>query len=79
MEHARTELPNGQLEWFYTTVLSLMEENLARVKGDIDWFVEKHDYRRAGDPWKNSVDAVPRGMQKLIGGHPGDKPYKTDF
>ena len=79
LEHARTELPNSQLEWFYNTVLDLMRDNLARVKDDIDWFVDKHDYRQAGAPWKNSMDAVPRGMQKLKGGHPADKPYKTDF
>ncbi len=79
LDYARKELPNGQLEWFYKTVLGLMGENLARVKGDIDWFVEKHDYRQAGAPWKNAMDAVPRGMQKLKGGHPSDKPYKTDF
>ena len=79
LEFAQKELPNSQLEWFYTTVLKLMGDNLVRVKEDIDWFVEKHDYRQAGAPWKNSMDAVPRGMQKLKGGHPSDKPYQTDF
>ena len=79
LEHAQKELPNGQLEWFYKTVLKLMGENLIRVKEDIDWFVEKHDYRQASAPWKTAMDAVPRGMQKLKGGHPSDKPYKTDF
>ena len=79
LEHAQKELPNSQLEWFYTTVLKLMSENVARVKEDLDWFVDKHDYRNSGAPWKNSMDAVPRGMQKLKGGHPADKPYKTDF
>ena len=79
LEFAQKELPNSQLAWFYTTVLKLMGDNLVRVKEDIDWFVEKHDYRQAGAPWKNSMDAVPRGMQKLKGGHPSDKPYQTDF
>ena len=79
LEVAQKELPNSQLEWFYTTVLKLMEDNLVRVKEDIDWFVDKHDYRQASAPWKNSMDAVPRGMQKLKGGHPSDKPYRTDF
>lgn len=79
LEHAQTQLPNGQLEWFYHTVPDLMQNHLIRVKEDIDWFVDKHDYRNSGAPWKNSMDAVPRGMQKLKGGHPADKPYKTDF
>ena len=79
LEHAREELPNSQREWFYETVMELMKTHINRVKEDIDWFVQKHDYRQTGAPWKNAMDAVPRGMQKLRGGHPSDKPYKTDF
>lgn len=78
MESAETELPNSQREWFYPTVLNQMGENLARVKEDIDWFVGKFDYRQAGADWKNSKDAVSRGMQKLKGLYPADKPYKLD-
>ena len=79
LETAPEELPNSQREWFYETVKDLIRTHLNRVKGDIDWFVDKHDYRNAGAPWRDSMDAVPRGMQKLRGGHPSDKPYKTDF
>jgi len=76
MEHAQKDLPNSQIEWFYQTVLKLMEDNLVRLKEDIDWFVGMFDYRRAGSDWKNSADAVSRGMQKLKGGYVADKPYK---
>jgi hypothetical protein len=72
-------LHNSQRQWFYETVMELMKTHINRVKEDIDWFVQKHDYRASGEPWKNAMDAVPRGMQKLRGGHPSDKPYKTDF
>ncbi len=78
MEHARQELSNDQREWFYRTVFPLMEENLERMKGDIDWFVAKFDYRNAGADWKNSRDAVSRGMQKLQGGYPADRPFQMD-
>ena len=78
LEHAQERLPNGQIEWFYSTVLELMKENLARVQGDLDWFVDKFDYRNASAPWKNSKDAVSRSMQKLKGGYPADNPYKQD-
>ena len=78
MEAAHEKLPNGQREWFYTTVLQLMRDNLVRVKGDIDWFVGMFDYRQAGKDWKNSRDAVSRGMEKLQGLHPADPPYKQD-
>ena len=67
-----------QRQWFYETTLSMMKTNLERVKGDIDWFVGMFDYRQAGGDWKNSKDAVSRGMQKLQGGYPAEKPYKMD-
>ncbi len=78
LEKAAQELPNAQQEWFYATVIKLMRENLARVKGDLDWFVGMFDYRQAGADWKNSRDAVSRTMQKLKGLYPADPPYKMD-
>ena len=78
MELAETELPNAHQEWFYKTVFALMEENLARVKGDLDWLIAKYDDRNAGADWRNSRDALQRTMQKLEGGHPADPPMKND-
>ena len=78
LEGAPKELPNAQRQWFYETVISLMKENLLRVKGDLDHFVEMFDYRQSGSDWRNSRDAVPRTMQKLRGGHPSDPPFKQD-
>lgn len=79
LEKAADKLPNSQREWFYETALKLMKENMVRVKEDIDWFVGMFDYRQAGKDWKNSRDAVPRGMEKLQGLHPADPPYKMDL
>ena len=59
-------------------LLPQMRENLARVQADLDWFVDKFDYRNASAPWKNSQDAVQRAMQKLRGGYPADPDYKMD-
>ena len=78
MEKAPTELPNSQIDWFYNTVFTLMRANLARVKGDLDWFVDKFDYRNSAADWKNSRDAVSRTMQKLQGIYPADPPYKSE-
>ena len=78
LEKARDELPNAQREWFYTTVCRQMKDNLARVQGDLDWFIDKYDYRNASAPWKNSKDAVSRSMQKLKGVYPAEPPYKQD-
>ena len=79
MERAEQELPDKQKQWFVDTVMELMKQNLNRVKEDLDHFVEMFDYRNAGSDWRNSRDAVERTMQKLKGGYPADKPYKTDF
>ena len=78
METAKDKLPNDQRQWFYPTVFGLMKENMARVKGDLDWFVDKFDYRNASADWKNSRDAVSRTMQKLQGLHPADPPFQSE-
>ena len=66
----------GQKEEFYPLMFRLMEESLQRVGGDIDWLVEKFDYRNQDADWKNSKDAIQREMQKLRGGYPADPPHK---
>ena len=38
---------------------------------------EKFDYTNENADWKNSKDAVQRGMQKLKGGYPADQPYRS--
>ena len=77
LREAEDKLPNAQREWFYETVLPLMEQNLIRVKDDLDWLVAKYDYRNAGADWKNSKDALQRTMQKLEGIYPADPPYQS--
>lgn len=78
LERAPGEVPNAHRQWFYETAISLMKENLLRVKEDLDHFVEMFDYRQAGSNWKNSRDAVPRTMQKLRGACPSDPPFKQE-
>ena len=50
---------------------------MERVQEDLEWFIAKFDYRNAGEPWKNSQDALLRTMQKLQGLHPSDPPFKN--
>lgn len=78
MRLAETELPSAQHEWFCRTVPALTEENLRRVKADLDWLIAKYDYRNAGADWRNSRDALQRAMQKLEGGYPADPPYQNE-
>ena len=78
LREAEENLPNSQREWFYPTVFSLMEENMRRVKGDLDWLIAKYDYRNAGKPWGTAQDSLQRAMQKMEGLHPADPVYKNE-
>ncbi len=60
---------------FYDTMLPLMKDNLARVYEDVAWFIEKYDYKNHDADWKNSKDAIQRGMQKLRGSDPSLPPH----
>lgn len=61
---------------FYDMVLPLMEKNLNRVYEDIAWFIEKYDYKNKDADWKDSKDAIQRGMQKLRGSDPSMPSHK---
>lgn len=78
LQEAEKYLPEADAQWFYRTVYEVMEANLSRVKGDLDWLIAKYDYRNADQDWKNSKDALQRMIQKLGGGYAADGPYRKD-
>lgn len=78
MELAPDKVPAKQKDWFYSAMPMVMEQQLLRVKEDLDWFIAKFDYRNAAAPWKNSKDALSRSVQKLQGIYPADPIYKKD-
>lgn len=75
-EGADKKLSARSLSDYYEIMIPLMQQNLDRIQEDVDWMVEKFDYRYKDADWKNSKDAIQRGMQKLKGGYPADAPYK---
>ena len=75
-EGAREHLSDKQAAEFYQEIFELMKTNMERVSEDVAWMVEKFDYRNRDADWKNSKDAIQRGMQKLKGGYPADAPYR---
>lgn len=75
-EAADIKLSDKDKEAFYNMLFALMESNMSRVSEDVAWLVEKFDYRNKDADWKNSKDAIQRGMQKLKGGYPADPSYK---
>jgi len=75
---ADSKLSDKEKEGFYKLVMPLMEQNMERLFDDVAWMVEKFDYCNRDADWKNSRDAIQRGMQKLKGGYPADLPYKMN-
>lgn len=59
------EYLNGEeLNTFIKELNRLYLDNMKRVRDDLEWFIDKFDYRYADAPWKNAKDALPRSMQK---------------
>lgn len=77
-EAMNTKLPDKEKESFYRMLCDLEKKNLDRLYEDVSWLIEKFDYRNQDADWKNSRDAVQRGMQKLKGGYPADPVYKMN-
>ena len=52
------------LDNFIQDINKVTLDNLRRVDDDLDWFIDKFDYRYKNEPWKNSKDAVERTITK---------------
>lgn len=75
-EGASSRLSEKEQAEFFPMLFRVMNENMERLYEDVAWLVEKFDYRNKDADWKNSQDAVQRGMQKLKGGYPADAAHK---
>ncbi len=75
---ADTALNEKEKQEFFPAMFTLMEANMTRLFEDVSWLVDKFDYRNKNADWKNSRDAIQRGMQKLKGGYPADPVYKMN-
>lgn len=62
---AENSLSGKDKEEFVKVIDKLFLDNMKRVCDDIEWFTDKFDYRNADAPWKNSKDALVRGILKL--------------
>lgn len=70
------KIPAKEKEDFYKLLFDMMNVNLKRIEEDISWFIEKYDYENKNADWKNSKDAVIRGIQKLSSIYVQDPPFK---
>ncbi len=71
------KLGKKEKEQVFPALFEQMDKELSRIQEDIDWLIEKYDYRNKDKDWKNSRDAVQRTMQKIIGGHPADPVFHS--
>ena len=76
MEGADTYLSTKDQQEFYDKFLALQSANMERIYEDVAWFIEKYDYKNKDEDWKDSKDAVQRGMMKMKGCDPSLPPYQ---
>lgn len=58
------DMKGSVLDNFIQDINKVTLDNLRRVDADLDWFIDKFDYRYKNEPWKNSKDAVERTITK---------------
>jgi len=52
---------------FLEAIAKIQQENFARVKEELLWFISKFDYRFHDKPWGNSKDSPRRAVLKVAG------------
>lgn len=67
VKEAPRHLKENELTEFMEETTRLYLDNMQRLADDLEWFADKFDYRHQNDPWKNSKDAIPRGIVKTNG------------
>ncbi len=65
MQLAPQKLSGAALDEFTALTSRLYLENMKRVRDDIEWFINKFDYKYANEPWKNAKDALQRSIVKV--------------
>lgn len=63
-EEAGKYLNGDKIDSFRKDLNQIYFDNMKRVRDDLEWFIDKFDYRYVNEPWKNSKDALPRTMTK---------------
>ncbi len=65
LEEGKKRLGAKAYKEMLAEVVPIMKENMKRVEEDVSWFIKKYDYRFSNEPWKNSKDAIERGIAKV--------------
>lgn len=65
MSEARTRMNTNDFAEFANLIIPVQKENLKRIEEELDWFIQKFDYRFQNEPWKNSKDSLERAILKI--------------
>ena len=65
IKEGKKKLSSDKYKDFLTVLVPLELKNLDLLQEDIDWFIQKFDYRFKDEPWKNSKDALQRTILKV--------------
>lgn len=61
---ASKRLKGDKSKEFINSLSTVYLDNIKRVRDDLEWFIDKFDYRYVNEPWKNSKDALLRAIVK---------------
>ncbi len=50
---------------FCDMIIPIQNKNMKRLEDEIQWFINKFDYKYQNEPWKTSKDALPRALTKI--------------
>lgn len=66
-EYAEKTLNSSALNNFISDLNDIYINNFKRVTDELEWFIDKFDYKNENEPWKNSKDAIQRNILKTNG------------
>lgn len=65
IQTGQKEASASTFKQFINQTRPLFEKNFNRVLEDMQWFVNKYDYRYKNEPWKEAKDAPLKSIQKI--------------
>lgn len=65
MSEGAKRMKAGEFEKFKDILIPLQKENMLRIDKELDWYIQKFDYRFKDEPWKDSKDSPERAILKI--------------
>ena len=65
LEKGEKLLSQNDYEQLCDIIIPMQIQNFKRLEDELEWFINKFDYRYKDQPWKTSKDALIRGITKI--------------